>query len=81
MIDEVRFLRKKFGSLNLGPMDLNQAQNEVFRHFLEFGSYLFLEVAFNDSLQQYLTSSIGKTHEKKFGDPNLGKAGQNQTRH
>ena len=65
--DETRFLNKIFGSPNMGPMGLNQAQNEVFHHFLEFGLYVFLEFAYNDSFQQYLTSSRGKTHEKNFG--------------
>ena len=34
-------LKKQIG----GPTDLNQAQNEVFRYFIEFGSYFFLEIA------------------------------------
>ena len=29
MTDKGRFLKKKFGGPNLGPMDLNQAQNDV----------------------------------------------------
>ena len=48
-------------------MGLNQALNEVFHHFLEFVSYVFLEIAYNDSLQQVLTPCRGKTHQKKFG--------------
>ena len=47
-------------------MVLNQAQNEVFHHFLEFGSYIFLEIAYSDSLRQCLRSSRGKNHEKKI---------------
>ena len=45
-----------------------QAQNEIFRHFLEFesGSLVFLEIGYNDSLQQWLTSTRGLTNEKKF---------------
>ena len=61
------FWKKKFGSPKLGSMGLNQAQNEVFRHLLEFGSYVFLEIAYNDSLRQCQTSSRGKIYEKKFG--------------
>ena len=38
-----------------------------FCNFIEFGLYVFLEIAYKDSLQQYLTSSDGKTHNKKFG--------------
>ena len=30
--------------------------------FFEFGSYVFLEIAYNDSLQQCLTSSRCKSH-------------------
>ena len=47
-------------------MDLNWTQNEVFVNFLEFGSLDFLEVAYNDSLQQYLTSCKITTHKKIF---------------
>ena len=77
MTDESRLLGKKFNGLNLGSMGLNQAKNEVSRHLLEFRSYVFLEIAYNDSLRQYLTSSRGKTHEKlgpKF-EPNWPKSG------
>ena len=48
-------------------MGQNQARNEVFCHFLEFGLLVFLEIAYNDSLQQCLTSSRGKPHEKNVG--------------
>ena len=63
MTDEARFL--EIVGLIYGPTGLNQDQNEVFRQFLEFGSLVFLEISYNDSLQQCLTSSNGKTHEKK----------------
>ena len=43
-----------------------QAQNRVCRLFLKFGSLVFLEIAYNDSFQQCLTSSRGKTHIKKL---------------
>ena len=33
-----------------------------------FGSLVFLEIAYNYSLQQFETSSRGKTHEKEFLD-------------
>ena len=80
MTDKERFSRKEIGSPNLGSMGLNQAQNEVFRHLLEFGSYVFLEIAYNDSLRQCLKSKRGKTHKKTFWGPNLGQSGQNQAR-
>ena len=76
MTVEARFLKVNFGGPNSSAMGLNQAQNKVFRHFLEFGSYVFLEIAYNDSLRQCLTSSRGKTHEKHFEGPNLGQTGQ-----
>ena len=33
----------------------------------EFGSLVFFEIAYNDGLEQYLTSSRGETHEKYLG--------------
>ena len=64
--DWARFLKKKFDSRNLGQIGKNQVQNKVFSHSLKFGSLVFLDVAYNDSLQQCLTSSRGKIHEKNF---------------
>ena len=63
MTDKATFLKKIFGDPNLGSMGLIQAQNEVFRHLLEFESYVFLEIIYNDSLGQCLTSSRVKIHE------------------
>ena len=56
---QIQIFEKKIGSLSLGLMGLNEAQSEFFCHFIEFGSYVFLEIAYNDSLEQYLTSSGG----------------------
>ena len=67
---------KKNGSPNLGRTGLNQAQNRVFHPFLEFQSYVFLEMEYDDSLPQCLTSSREKSHEKNW-DPNLDQSGQN----
>ena len=39
-----------------------------FSHFLKFSSLVFLEITYNDSLQQCITSSRGKAHKKIFGD-------------
>ena len=75
---EVRFLKKNIGGSSLGPMGLNQAQIEIFPHLLEFGSLVFLEIVYNDSLQQFLTSSRGKSYENIWG-PNLGKTSQNRS--
>ena len=66
MTDEAKVFEKKLCNPNLGPTGLNQVQNEVFRHFPEFESLVFLEIAYSDTLQQCLTSSGGKTHEKSF---------------
>ena len=38
-----------------------------FHHFCEFGSLIFLKIAYRDSLQQFLISSRGKTDGKKLG--------------
>ena len=67
--DEARFLKKKKkknGGPNLDPTVLSHAQNEVLDHFLEFGSLVFLEIAYNDSFQQCLISGRSKTHEISF---------------
>ena len=42
------------------------AWNNVFCHFLRFGSLFFLKIAYSDTLQQCVTSSRGKIHEKRF---------------
>ena len=57
--DEAIFLKKKNDGSIWVP------QNEVFRHFPVFGSYVFLKIAYIDSLWQCLTSS--KTQEKNLG--------------
>ena len=41
-------------------------KTSFFCHFLKFGSLVFLQIAYNDSLQQCLTNSRGKIHEKTF---------------
>ena len=60
MTDNDRFFGEKNGSLNLGQMRQNWTQNHVF-----FCSLLFLPMTYNDSLEQCLTSSGGKIHDKK----------------
>ena len=55
----------------------NPAQNQDFCDFLKFISLVFFKIAYNDSLQQCITSSRGKTYKKKFGDQIWGKTGQN----
>ena len=62
------FQQKKNGDPNSGPMAQNQHQNEVFRNFLKFRSYTFLEITYIDSFQDCLTSGRDETNEKKLGD-------------
>ena len=73
-------LYKKNLAPSLGLTGLNNAQNEVFRYFLEFGSKVFPEFEYDDSLRQCLTSSRSKTHGKNSEGPDFDQAGQNQTR-
>ena len=56
---------KSLSSLCL-QRDQNRAQNKVFAIFSSFGSLVFFEIAYNDILQQCITSSRGKAHGKKL---------------
>ena len=60
------FWGKKFGGLNLGQMDQKLVPKLGFCLFLKFGSLVFLEIAYDDNFQQYLTSSTSKIYEKNF---------------
>ena len=51
-----------------GPNEQKSVPKLDFCHFLKFGSLVFLEIAYNDSLQQCITSSRGKILKKSFGD-------------
>ena len=49
--------------------------------YLEFRNFmwvLFLEIAYNDSVEQCLTAFRVKTRIKKIGDLNSGQTGQNR---
>ena len=72
-------MKEIFLGPNLNQMGQNWVQNQVFGHFLKFGWLVFLEIAQNDSLEQFVTTSRSKTHEKKLGEggSNFGQAGQN----
>ena len=61
-------MKKVFGGPNLGKMG---SEARFFCHFLKFGSLVFLEIAYDDSLQRCI-SSIGKSHENNFLGPNSG---------
>ena len=78
LLVEVKSTKKKFGGPNLGQRSQNLLQNLFFCHLRKFDSLVFLEIADNDTLQQCLTSSTGKTHEKCFWDQIWAKTAQNQ---
>ena len=42
----------------------------LFFHFLKFGSLIFLYIAQDDGLEQCLTTSRNKTHEKNWAPKN-----------
>ena len=62
---------QKISESKFGPK-WSKSGPKSFCHFLKFGTLVFLEIGYSDSLQQYLTSSGGKMHEKSFWDANLG---------
>ena len=72
MTEEARFLNKKSGGPNLDSMGLNYVQNEV---FLEFGSLVFLEILYNDTMS--LTNLVEVKHKLNFCGPNFFQASQN----
>ena len=68
---------KRIGDLNWGQMTQNWAQNFFFCYFLKYGSLIFLETAYNNSLQRCIRCGRGKIMKKKILDPNLGQRCQN----
>ena len=50
LVTDKTIFKKKIGGYNLGRMGLNHAQNEIIHHFPEFGSKVFLEIEYEDSL-------------------------------
>ena len=44
-------------------------------YFFKFGSLVFLEIEYSDSLEQCVTSTKGKSYEKRFWGPNFGQNG------
>ena len=67
---KARLLKKNGGPTKFGSNRHKSGQNAFFFfcHFLEFGSYVFFEIAYDDSPRQCLTSSGSKTHEKNLVD-------------
>ena len=63
----VKPTKKVLGDLIWAKTGQNLVQNQVFCHFLKFSLLVLLEIAYNDSFQQCLTSSRGKIHEEKLG--------------
>ena len=60
--------KKVFGAQLWAKEAKIRSKTRFFCHLLQFGLLVYLEIAYNDSLQQCITSSRGKTHEKKkFG--------------
>ena len=55
----------------------NQAQDQAFHHFLNFGSLVFQEIEQDNGLELCQTTSRGKNYEKHYGGPSVGHAGQN----
>ena len=77
MADRTRFLGKKWQP-EFGPSGPKLDPKLGLCHFLKYCSLVFPDITYADSLQQCLTSSRDKIHEKKFLGPNLGQRGQNQ---
>ena len=68
------------GGHKFGPKGPKSCLNLDFCYFFKFGSLVFLEIGYSDSLQQYVTCNRGRTHKKglgaKFGAnrPNVSKS-------
>ena len=60
-------MKKNDGSTEFGTNRHKLGQNVFLCHFLEFGSYVFFEIAYDDSPRQCLTSTGSETHEKSLG--------------
>ena len=64
--------KKVFGAQLWAKEAKIRSKTRFFCHLLQFGLLVYLEIAYNDSLQQCIASSRGKTHEKKNLERNLG---------
>ena len=64
---EIKLTKKFYGA----QIWVKQAKIRFFAIFSSLVHLVFLEIAYNYSLQQCLTSGWGKSHEKDFGGPNL----------
>ena len=70
-------MKKAFGMQIWAKATIIGPKTSFFPHFLKFGSLVFLEISYNDSLHQFLTSSGTKIQEKKLWDSNLCQRDQN----
>ena len=59
-----KIFEKKIWGPNLVQSGQNRASNQFFCYFFKLGLLVFLKIAYNDSLQQYVTCSRGKISEK-----------------
>ena len=73
---EVKLILKKLGH-KFGPKGPKSGLKLVFCNFFKFDSIVFLENAYDGSLQHCLTSIRGKTHKKKICDQIWANTGQN----
>ena len=58
-------MKKIWGAQILGKR-VKIGPKAIFCHFLKFGSLIILSVAYDDSLEQCLTTSKGKINKKKL---------------
>ena len=82
MTNDARFLKKKkIWRPEFGPTGPKSGLKLVFFSFSQFWlicSLYFLEIAYNDSLQQCIICSRGKTNEKNSGEQIWAKRGENE---
>ena len=64
--------KKVFGAQLWAKEAKIRSKTRFFCHLLQFGLLVYLEIAYNDSLQQCITSSRGKTHETDFWGTKFG---------
>ena len=76
--DQAKFLKKNLQP-DFGPKGPKLGLKWGLCNFFVFWSLVFLEITYSDSLQQCLTSSRGKYHEKNFWGLNLGQTSQNSS--
>ena len=65
VIEKARFLKNKLWP-EFEPNGPGLSPKKVFCHFVKFGSYFSLKIAYNDSLRHCLTFSSGRIYEKNF---------------